>query len=1633
MTLAEVLRKYREVALSTHDIGFHFELLMRSFLLTDRRYSWRFSQVWLWSEFPYRKQFGSGRDVGIDLVAKAKDGEYWAIQCKCFAENNQIMKSDVDTFLATSMKRFIDDDSGEEVGFSRGLWISTTDHWSSEASNALENLSIGISKLNLADLENSTVDWEKLEHQIYGEAAIDVSNRQVREHQQKAIDNFHEHFKVADRGQLIMACGTGKTFTSLRLAENETGGKGLILFLVPSIALLGQTLSEWSGFAKRPIKSICVCSDSKVSNQKKSRSDDSDFRIVDLPVPVSTDAETIAKHFRFLQSQPSDGMMVIFSTYQSIEQVSRAQQLINASEPGSCIFDLIVCDEAHRTTGYAQKTNDGYKESVYIKVHDNAFIQGRKRLYMTATPRLYRNDVKEKAKEAEVYLCSMDDPAIYGKEVYRIGFGEAVDRNLLSDYKVLVLTTPEDKIPPEFQEIVAESDGEIKIDEAAKLVGCLNALSKRMVQDEELIKSSDPGLMRTAVAFCSTIAESVHYTHMLNQLREGYCAKLNPEDRKQVVNIEASHIDGSMDANVRHGKMTWLMEPADFERGCRILTNVRCLSEGVDVPALDAVIFLSSKNSPVEVVQSVGRVMRRASDKKYGYIIIPVVIPPSTSPEEALENSSSFDVVWTILNALRAHDDRFNAEINRIELNKSYTSKRDEHRGRSGTGTPSVTKKQDRHIYVDVELPEGFQDELSLEFSTKLRELIYARMVKKVGSKRYWEEWAKDVAKVAQKHIDRITDMVSTGGKYRAEFNQFWGGLRKNLNPSVTEQETIEMLAQHLITGPVFEALFENYSFVKNNPVSIAMQKMVDILHGEIPEDDRKTMARFYQSVAERVSGIDNAEGRQKIIIELYDKFFKTAFPMVVEKLGIVYTPVEVVDFILNSVNAVLQKEFNRSISDEGVHVLDPFTGTGTFITRLLQSGLIKPEDLERKYRHEIHANEIVLLAYYIASINIENVYHDLTQGSSQYQEFPGICLTDTFQLGESEKDDDWYSEAFEKNSERVVAQKKTPIQIIVGNPPYSVGQRSANDNAQNQSYPHLEERIAETYATRSRANNKNSLYDSYIKAFRWASDRLDKQGDGIIAFVSNGGWLDGSAMDGLRECLEKEFSSIYVFNLKGNVRTFDKAEGGNIFGNKCMTSTAVSIFVRNSKKLDKAKIFYCDIGDYKSTNDKLKDITSIGNILDSTVKLKRIQPNDLHDWINQRDGLFEAFTPIGNKDNKNCNTVFVPFYSRGCASGRDAWVYNFSQSELEQNISRMIATYNENVERLNDVKQKYDKRPLEEIIEWNPRKISWSDDLKRRASNGQLLHYEGRQSSISLYRPFCKQNFFYFKPVLERTYQIPRLFPTSQTKNLVICVPGIGVTKEFSTIITDCIPDLELIGKSQCFPLYYYEKTTTDHDILFSGSNEEYNRYSGITDFIMEQARMLNPKISHEDVFYFVYGYLHSPEYRQRFSNDLKKSLPRIQLPEDYETFNAFSEAGRELADLHLHYETVDLPKDVRVVGAESNHFRVEKMRFLDKGDKSTIVYNNYIRIKKIPEKAYRYVVNGMSAIEWIMDRYAVSTDTKSGIKKDPNEWDGVKKDPRYILDLLLRIIEMSCRTMDIVGHLPHLDFPTVEDESES
>jgi predicted helicase len=655
---------------------------------------------------------------------------------------------------------------------------------------------------------------------------------------------------------------------------------------------------------------------------------------------------------------------------------------------------------------------------------------------------------------------------------------------------------------------------------------------------------------------------------------------------------------------------------------------------------------------------------------------------------------------------------------------------------------------------------------------------------------------------VATRYTERLRCLLK--GEGRGKFDEFVGDIRRNINPSVSEEEVIEMLVQHLITKPVFDALFGNDEFARANPVSKSLQDMIDLLESRAPEKDEISLSRFYESVSYRIANIDNAEGRQSIIKELYEKFFKIAFPRAVDKLGIIYTPIEVVDFINESVAIVLREEFGRELDDEGVHIIDPFVGTGTFITRLMQRDLLTREALPLKYRNELHANEIVLLAYYIASVNIENVYHDL-MGTENYERFRGICLTDTFQLGENL---DIFTPALEENSRQLGVQSQAPIQIIVGNPPYSVGQKAANDGNPNQRYEKLEGRIAETYVKQSTATNKNSLYSSYLKAFRWASDRLGKEG-GLVAFITNSGWLDSIAMDGFRKCLEREFSKIYVFDLRGKIIGLrgekQKREGGNIFN--ITTGVAIVILAKDpGSPNSRASIKYYSIDDYMSRKEKLARIKELANI-SGISKWQTIVPNAEGDWLEQRSTMFSSdpsLIPLGDKkDKNNVDTFFMPVYSKGFYTMRDTWCYNFSRVALEQNMKNSIDYYNEWARHFRD-----NPGAVFDVNGVDKKRFSWASKQQRDVVKGREYVFSRDSVLTSHYRPFTEENCYFNQQLNHCLYHLPKLFPSPEYKNLAICVSGPGCRSEFSVLMADMIPEQSFIESAQCFPLHYYDKS---------------------------------------------------------------------------------------------------------------------------------------------------------------------------------------------------------------------------------
>lgn len=1629
------------------DKGTRFETLIRDWLTKEPTYCDLFTEVLTYRDWSgqHPELVSSGRDIGIDLVGVNSDGNgYTAIQCKFYDKEATVPKAGVDSFIASSNKPF----------FTKRFLVATNEHWTDPVKEEFQQQTPPVTLITRETLASSTVDWAAY---LKGELK-EVAKRTPRDYQKEAIKKVISGFKTASRGKLIMACGTGKTYTSLKIAEEQAGAGKLVLFLVPSLSLLSQTLTDWKQQCIYPINAFAVCSDSSTG---KADLEDLESLTVgsELAYPATTDARSLCKQI-WAAGEKKDAMTVVFSTYQSIDVIHQAQT--QETDPiGE--FDLVICDEAHRTAG-GHFTDE--KEAVFTRIHNNDYVAAKKRLYMTATPKIYGSDAKKQNEDGDIVLYSMDDEEVYGKTFHSINFTEAVRLGSLVDYKVIVLTVSEsligDKNNPE--ELILGAEGGLSVSNAAKVIGCWRALSKRDLQGEVSL-GNDLQPMRRAVGFAQVInpsdkydkVSSKQFTTEFQNTIERFKDKLRKETKylnQEFFNEQNSlvcdtrHIDGSMDATEKANRLEWLR--AETEEGhCKILFNVRCLSEGVDVPALDAVIFLSPRKSMVDVVQTVGRVMRTSKDtkKERGYVIIPIVTPAGIPADYVLDNNKDFQTVWQVLRALKSIDEDFGSmvdgQLKTINSEKleviCLTDKKFTRKAATGGNVGGIKRRHSKKRKDDA--PK--QMELFLGRDMILEEDIRARIVKKVGNRKEWSDWAEDVGRICQeqvKHIEAVLDKPENEAS-RKKFEAFSTELKNTLNGELSREEILDMLGQHIVTKPVMDALFSEFPFTEKNPISRAMTQMLEALDKEGLKSATKLLESFYNSVRVRAKNIKTAEDRQTVIIELFDKFFKFAFEKMRDKLGIIYTPVPVVDFINHSVADILQKEFGTTIASPNVHILDPFTGTGTFLTRLMQSGLIPQDSLPQKFNNDMHAQEIVPLAYYIASINLESTYHDLVP-DQEYEPNPVMIWTDTFADHDAKT---LFSTSLAENNARLAKTEELDIRVIVGNPPYSSGQDSANDNNANEHYEELDTRIANTYAAGSSTTNKNSLYDSYIRAYRWASDRIKNKG--VIGFVTNAGWIESNSADGMRKCMAEEFSSIYVYHLKGNQRTSgerSRQEGGKIFGEGSRAPVAIVLLVKNPADPEKGKIYFHAVDDYLTREEKLAQLVKAESI--SKVEWQRIYPDKHGDWLNQRDGSYSHFMRVDGKKTEE-PAIFCKNYSSGLKTQRDAWCYNFSKPEEIKNISKLISFYEEQKDAFQKEKQiltpdEQKEAKAEAFVTYDSSRIAWTRGLLNDCTKGTEIRFEEKSLVRSLYRPFVPSWVYFHPRVNDQVYQIPKLFPTVSSENLAICVTGVG-NKAFSCLLTNRIIDLNALeAGTQCFPRYIYKLAANSQQYsegdLFSGEGESvpidgFVKEDAITDEALKYLKEAYPgnSINKDDLFYYIYGILHSEDYRTKYANNLSKELPRIPRVASYEQFKAFADAGKKLADLHVNFEKQPRYKGVKVQKREGCSFRVTQMKWGKIAgktgnaakDKTRLIYNEDITIENIPLEAQEYVVNKKSALDWIVERCRVTIDKESGIVNDFNKYGEELGDPTYPYDLFLKVITVSLETMKIVKALPVLE----------
>ncbi|ANK39356.1 helicase [Staphylococcus sp. AntiMn-1] len=1557
--------------------GTLFEKLVLAYLKNEPTYKALYKNVWELRDVPNEFGLPDKKDKGVDLVAEQFNGDIIAIQAKFY--RNTIGKSEINSFVAETGANY----------YQGGLIISTVDDWNKNAKSTIENNQKNIEILGLSDLRNSQINWSDFNFERPEELTI-KEPKELRFYQKIALENAINHFKKYDRGQLIMAPGTGKTFTSLKISEalsKKTNKQFKVLYLVPSIQLLTQTLKGWNNDTELKIASMAVTSDRDAS---RGRDGTVDIKATDIGYPATTSKEQLLNNWKDVKETQSDrDMLVIFSTYQSIDVIG------NAQKEGFPEFDLIISDEAHRTTGAHEMNKDA---SAFTKVHNNENVKGELRMYQTATPKIYGDNAKKNAKDKSILLSSMDDESKYGEVIYRMGFGQAVSHGILTDYKVMVLAVDETAIKKDMQKTLADLENGLDIDDVGRIVGIWNGMMRRNGYKNPIKNSPYDGApLKRAIAFTKTIEDSKKVSKQFEEVVNEY---IGASTDQQTTKLSMKHADGTMNALQKGEILDWLADPNKPSDEARIVSNVRFLTEGIDVPSLDAVIFLAPKKSQVDIVQAVGRIMRKSENKDYGYIILPVVIPAGETPETVLDNNKHYEAVWQIINALRSVDERFEAMVDKINIAKP---KQLEVIGIDGP--PS--KGNDIENTGNGEPPTNEFQPTQLEFDwDQFESAIFGKIVQKVGDRKYLENWSADVAKIAQRQISWIkTKLEDKNDPIFIEFKKFVSSLKYNINNSIDENQAAEMLSQHLITKPIFEALFSEYSFVNNNPVSTSMENIVKELEKAGFAKEQENLAPLYESVKMRAEGVEKAEDKQKIIITLYDKFFSTAFKSTTERLGIVFTPIEVVDFIVKSVDDVLTKHFGKSLASDGVHILDPFTGTGTFIVRILEylkeqmeSGEISLADITRKFTQELHANEIILLSYYIAAINIESTFDEINGEEQGYIPFEGIVFTDTFEGIETENPlDDAY---FGINDERLKRQQEEPITAIIGNPPYSAGQKNENDNNKNREYSLLDQAITNSYAKNASSKMIKSLYDSYFKAFRWATDRIGEKG--VIAFVTNNSFIDKLSTDGFRKTIKNEFNTIYVLNLRGGIRgkTGEEArrEGENIFD--IMTGVAITILIKDDS--EHSGIFYYDIGEFLSRADKLSKVNDYRDI--SNIDWVKIIPDENDDWINQRDKNYKKYISMYED---TCKSIFK-YRTMGIVTNRDSWVYNFSKLDVINNSNRMVKNYNNEIVKFGEVsgKEKFDYTNKAESY------IKWTRALKNKFLKGNKIEISTQNVTSAIYRPFTKKWLMYEKDIIESPRDFSDVF--SGKENIAIMVTGAGSRKGFSCVVVDCIPNMDMLEKGQVF-LHYTKKGSKKNDVISKTSN-------------ISEDFLIKSDLNEDDVMSYIYGVLHSTEYRERYTNDLIKETPRIPILSSKETYIAI---GRNLIELHLEYENVEPYHNVKINGMNyqkfvdsySGSYKVKKMKHPRKGELGTIIFNDSIIISDIPEIAYKYEVNGRPAIEWIIDQYCIKNNEKAEITDDPNEY---SKDPKYIFNLLLSIITVSMKTLELIEDLP--DFKVID-----
>ena len=1651
---------------SQRDKGTVFEKAVIYFLENDAVFKQQFKKIFTWKQWVKHYESIHGTieltqaDEGIDLVGwQRDDSTYVAIQCKFKNFNKKLYKSDLDSFFST-----VDSDVGRKY-FCRSIIVDTSAGWSDKLTNrfALTNT---FTRLTLNDINSADyINWKdyfvnkKVTHKPIKEL-YDYQKDALREVVNK-FNKRNDKNKPTTRGKLIMACGTGKTFVSLKITEKLIKNKGLVLFLVPSLALINQTVREWcenESLDHSTYLKYAICSDKRVGKvddialEENEENDELSVTTHELSLPVGSDLKKITNK---IKKNVNTNAVIIFSTYQSIDKVIKMQKLYKLPE-----FDLVICDEAHRTATIAftknkKKNIDDNGTAFFTDVHSNENIQAKKRLYMTATPKVYVERVKREAQNQETDLFSMDDYEIFGEEFYIYDFNKAIKDQKLVDIRLLLGWVNSDvvnianeimtnnKIIVKYfknrdKELAATpktkkrkiKEGYLTKEDFYKLIVVLKQFSKICWNRDDFLKLNDTLPMKRAMGFTSRVKKSKDIAELFPVIVDEYILTTsNSVEHEKVSNVAVKHIDGTITGYDRQEKLRWLKKRA--ENTCKLITNVNCLSEGVDVPSLDGVVFLDPRQDEINIIQCIGRAMRTAPGKKYGYIMIPLLVEKGEDPLIKLNNSKEHYKISKIINAIQSIDITLNAEIGSLKYDENHSS------SKIITNLPD-----DSHVQTQFE----FNDELidRANFQAKWFKSI---LVNKAYKDKHWEYWIDTIASKALNLEKEIEEINKKNPEVKEMFNDFKKTLKQSIHSKIRNADVITLVNQHLITSPIFNSLFQNTGGLKDNVVAQGLNNIIKTLADNGIKLEDEDFKNFYKSISNAVEPIqDNFKAKQGLLNDIYNSFFKKAFPNQSKSLGINYTPIEVIDFIINSVNWLLKKELNTDLSAKNVSIVDPFTGTGSFITHLINSNHIHQKDLLYKYENELHANEIMLLPYYIASVNIAATFE---QKAKTYLPFKGIVLTDTFAAYESEiekhhqetsaikkLDSSWEINEFNQNYKRLNQQKKAKIKVIIGNPPYS-GKKDPNSNIIKVQYDKLDNIIKKDYGRKP-----DNLY---IQAIKWATMRLAKTSQGIIAFITPNSFIATKTYKKMRAYLSAEQASIYIFDLKGDRNKFRRGfnnEGENIF-NEVRLGTCIFFLVKNIHATEQGKIYYYTFPQILKQEEKLTKISQFNSLEKLSPHMEFSKINKQLNWINQGNDVFfneTYYLPLRKKETDEHNYIFNKS-TYGIISSREHWTWNFSKEKLANNIRKTIHFYNQECNRYGEsdlsknilMKQKDKIEKISKFVKKEnvKTKISWGEDFYNSINKGNNIKFNFFDIQRGLYRPFSFAYNYFNKNLNWSLYRTKDFFKDNQkTKGIVISRQNPG---KVTALVVNQLMYYSFINSGMFFPLEYNETKknngSQDSSMLsdsFTKENKEIieNINSEVYNFFQYQGK---PNVTNEDIFNYIYGLLNSNSYSKTFSENLKNDFPRIPKVKDYITFLRFKEIGETLVKYHLNFETHPITRnfDYKPDEYTDDDFKIRAIKFEGKPgkwDTSTIIYNSKIKLVKIPSVAYEYKLMNKSVINLFLDRWKIKT--KSGIVNDPNDYAISINNPRYILETLLRVINLAIDTQDKINELPDLDW---------